>query len=90
MFLYFRLSKGCEDTRFSRKTLDTQSYSHDEEQESKATYDFITAKQKHVSKRLVKLNLSNCRIPGHSKLYPLKTWIHGYAVCAQSFSFLCF
>lgn len=40
--------EGCEDTRFSRKTSDTQSHSHDEEQESKATCDFITAKQKYV------------------------------------------
>ena len=53
-------------------TSDTQGHSHDEEQESKATCDFITAKQKYVSKSFVKLNLSNCRISGHSKLYRLK------------------
>ena len=62
------LLKGGEDTRFLRKTSDTPSHSHHEEQESKATCDFITAKQKYVSKSLVKLNLSNFRIPGHSKL----------------------
>ena len=33
------------------------------------------------------VHLSNCRIPGHSKLYPLKTWTQGYAVCAVSYSF---
>ena len=90
MICYFYLLKGCEDTRFSRKTSDTQGHSHDEEQESKATCDFITAKQKYVSKRMVKVNLSNCRIPDHSKLYCLKEPGYMAMQFVQSFSFSCF
>ncbi|XP_078354310.1 fidgetin-like protein 1 [Oculina patagonica] len=44
----FQFFQGYGDTRLSGKTLDTQSCSDDAEQESKASSDFITAKQKYV------------------------------------------